>query len=61
MSIDLEIARAATLKPIAEIAAAIGIAADDLEPYGRHIAKLSRTCVDGLAGRPEGRLILVTA
>lgn len=61
MSIDLQIARAATLKPITEIAAAIGIGADDLEPYGRHIAKLSRTCVDGLAARPEGRLILVTA
>ncbi len=61
MSIDLEIARAATLKPIAEIAARVDIGADDLEPYGRHIAKLSRTCLDGLAKRAQGRLILVTA
>ena len=61
MSIDLEIARAATLKPIGEIAAAIGIGLDELEPYGRHIAKLSRACLDRVATRPQGRLILVSA
>lgn len=61
MSIDLEIARAATLRPIADIAAAAGIPADGLDPYGRHIAKLTRPFVDSLAGRPAGRLILVTA
>jgi len=61
MSIDLEIAHAATLKPIGDIAAKVGIGADDLEPYGRHIAKLSRHGLDGLGGRAQGRLILVTA
>ncbi len=61
MSTDLEIARAATLKPIAEIAASLGVAADELEPYGHHIAKLSRKGLDRLAGQPQGRLILVTA
>ncbi|CAN5454262.1 formate--tetrahydrofolate ligase [soil metagenome] len=61
MSTDLAIARAATLRPIAEVAASVGIAAETLEPYGRHIAKLSRTALDDLEARPVGRLILVTA
>ncbi len=61
MSIDLEIARAATLLPIAEIAARAGIPDDALEPHGNHIAKLSRPFVDSLRGRPPGKLILVTA
>ena len=61
MSIDLEIARAATLRPIAQIAAAAGIPADALEPYGQHIAKLTRPLLDSLRDRPPGKLILVTA
>ncbi|CAN5238554.1 formate--tetrahydrofolate ligase [soil metagenome] len=61
MSIDLEIARAATLKPISAIGEAAGIPVDLLEPYGRHIAKLSRACLDALQARPVGKLILVTA
>lgn len=61
MSIDLEIARAATLQPISEIAARAGIPADGLDHYGHHIAKLTRAYLDGLASRAPGRLILVTA
>ncbi len=61
MSIDLEIARAATLLPIAEVAARAGIPEAALEPYGRHIAKLTRPFVEGLAGAAPGKLILVTA
>lgn len=61
MSIDLEIARAATLRPITEIGAAAGIPADALEPYGQHIAKLTRPFLDTLADRAPGKLILVTA
>ncbi|TRW16647.1 formate--tetrahydrofolate ligase [Glacieibacterium frigidum] len=61
MSIDLEIARAATLRPIADIAAEAGIPAAGLDHYGHHIAKLTRPYLDSLASRPAGRLILVTA
>jgi formate--tetrahydrofolate ligase len=58
---DMEIARAATLRPIAEIAARAGIPADALEPYGRFKAKIGFDFIDSLAGRPDGRLVLVTA
>ena len=59
MMSDIDIARAATLRPIADIAGQMGIPADALEPYGRFKAKLS---LDRIAGRETaGRLILVTA
>ncbi len=61
MSIDLRIARAATLRPLSEIAARAGVPADALIPYGRHAAKLDRAFLDGLGGRPRGKLVLVTA
>ena len=61
MSIDLAIARAATLLPITEIAARAGIPDDALEPYGKHIAKLSAPFVASLREQPSGKLILVTA
>jgi formate--tetrahydrofolate ligase len=61
MSVDLEIARRAALKPIAEIAAKAGIPADALLPYGKHVAKLEQGFLDTLAERPKGKLILVTA
>ncbi|WP_419814235.1 formate--tetrahydrofolate ligase [Glacieibacterium sp.] len=61
MSHDLAIARAATLRPIADVAADIGIPHDALEPYGKHIAKLTQPYLDSLAARPPGRLVLVTA
>lgn len=62
MPSDIEIARAATLEPIAAIAKRAGIPDDALEPYGRHIGKVS---IPFLAeqrkkGR-DGKLILVTA
>ena len=58
---DVEIARAAPLKPIAEIAAKIGAPESALHPYGRFIAKLDADFIAGLAERPDGKLILVTA
>ncbi len=58
---DIEIARRAKLKPIAEIAAAIGIPESALHPYGRFIGKLETGFFSGLADRPDGKLILVTA
>jgi formate--tetrahydrofolate ligase len=58
---DLEIARAARMKPIEDVARSIGIPADALHCHGRHKAKVSFDFIDGLSTRPEGRLILVTA
>jgi formate--tetrahydrofolate ligase len=58
---SLEIAQAAQLRPIAEIAEAAGIEEDELEPYGKHKAKVSHTVLDRLADTPDGRLIAVTA
>ena len=55
---DIEIAQAATLRPIPEVAAELGLAPDAIDPYGRHMAKLPLD----LAQQPaRGRLILVTA
>ena len=61
MQSDIEIARAAVLSPIADVAARLDIPADALSPYGRHKAKLSAAFLRTLADRPQGRLILVTA
>jgi formate--tetrahydrofolate ligase len=58
---DIEIARAAKKRPILEIGAKLGIGGEDLLPYGHDKAKLSQGFIDGLAGRPDGKLILVTA
>ncbi len=60
MPTDLEIARASTLRPIAEIAARAGIPADALEPYGKHKAKLDQAFVAEASARPPGKLVLVT-
>ena len=48
MRSDIEIAQAATLKPISEIAARLGIPGDALDPYGRHKAKISLEFIDSL-------------
>lgn len=61
MNTDIEIARAAPKRPIAEIAAKLGIGAQDILPYGHDKAKISRDFIAGLSDRPQGRLILVTA
>ena len=61
MHSDLEIARAARLRPIAEIAAQIGIDAAHIEPYGQYKAKLTQQALRGVEHHPDGKLILVTA
>src|SRR6478735_4234429 len=61
MATDLEIARAARLKPIGEVAAGLGVPEDAIHPYGRSIAKLGFPFIEGLRDRPDGKLILVTA
>ncbi len=58
---DIDIAQAATLKPIQEIGDKLGIPADNLEPYGYTKAKIDFDFIDGLSDRPDGKLILVTA
>jgi formate--tetrahydrofolate ligase len=58
---DIEIAQAATLKPITEVASRLGIPEDALDAYGRHKAKISLDYVDSLRSRPNGKLILVSA
>jgi formate--tetrahydrofolate ligase len=58
---DIEIAQAATLKPIQEIAAGLGIPTDSLVPYGHDKAKISADYIRGLDGGKDGKLILVTA
>jgi formate--tetrahydrofolate ligase len=60
MATDLDIARAATLKPIAEIAARAGIPADALEPYGKYKAKIGLDFIRAQSDRPDGALVLVT-
>ncbi len=61
MNPDLEIARKASLLPIEEVAAKLGIAAEHLEPYGRHKAKIAPEAISSPSGNPDGKLILVTA
>ncbi len=58
---DIEIAREARMKPIAEVAAKIGVPADALLQYGPTKAKVTADYIDSLKGRPDGKLILVTA
>jgi formate--tetrahydrofolate ligase len=60
MATDLDIARAATLKPIAEIATRAGIPADALEPYGKYKAKIGLDFIRAQADCPDGALVLVT-
>jgi formate--tetrahydrofolate ligase len=60
MATDLEIARAATLRPIAEVAARAGIPDGALEPYGKHKAKVSLDFAAERRARPQGKLVLVT-
>jgi formate--tetrahydrofolate ligase len=59
---DIEIANAATLQPIRDVAAAtLGIGEEHLVPYGHHKAKVDLGYLASLADRPLGRLVLVTA
>jgi formate--tetrahydrofolate ligase len=58
---NIEIAQAARMLPITEVAGRLGIPEESLEPYGRHKAKVSLRFLDAIAERPPGRLVLVTA
>src|ERR1044071_7437850 len=59
---DIEISQAAKKRPILDIAREkLGIAAENLDRYGHYKAKVSMDYVKSLQGRPNGKLILVSA
>ncbi len=58
---DIEIAQAAKVKNIREIAAKIGLSEDDIEPYGKYIAKVPYDKLDGICGDRTGKLVVVSA
>ena len=61
MKTDIQIAQEATMLPIKEVAASIGIEEDDLELYGKYKAKISDSLINRSKNNPDGKLILVTA
>lgn len=61
MKSDIQIAQEATMLPITEIGAQLGIAPEELETYGRYKAKLSDELLQRLSANPDGKLVLVTA
>lgn len=58
---DIEIASVAEIKPITEVAEAIGLSVDELELFGKYKAKLSYETIRSLEGKENGKLVLVTA
>ncbi len=58
---DIEIAREAKKKPIMEIGSKLGIPSEHLLPYGHDKAKVGQEFIKSLAGKPDGKLVLVTA
>lgn len=61
MLTDIEIAQSAKMKDINEIAASLGITADEIDPYGHYKAKISDSVLERLKDKPDGKLVLVTA
>ena len=61
MKTDIQIAQEATMLPIRDVAAKYGIGEDDLELYGKYKAKFSDELLKEIEGRPDGKLVLVTA
>ena len=61
MKTDIQIAQEATMFPIKDVAASIGIKEDDLELYGKYKAKISDELINRTKKNPDGKLILVTA
>jgi formate--tetrahydrofolate ligase len=57
---DLEIAQSAQLKPIREIGEEVGLAEEDLELYGKYVAKISHKVSEKLSNNPQAKYILVT-
>ncbi len=61
MKSDIEIAERAAVRNIAEVAAEIGLGEDDIERYGKHIAKVPLDVLSRYDSREDGKLVLVTA
>jgi formate--tetrahydrofolate ligase len=61
MKSDIEISRSIKLRPITDIARALGIHEDELEPYGKYKAKVELSILKRLKGKPDGKYIDVTA
>ena len=61
MKTDIQIAQEATMLPIKDVAATIGIKEDDLELYGKYKAKISDELINRTKENPDGKLVLVTA
>jgi len=61
MKSDLEIARSATLQPIQDIGAQIGLLPEEIEPYGHHMAKVSLGAIKRLEDRPQAKYVVVSA
>jgi len=61
MKSDIEIAQSVKLKPIVEVAGELGLAGDDVMPYGKYKAKVPVAVLERLKGGPTGKLVLVTA
>jgi formate--tetrahydrofolate ligase len=58
---DLEIARAAALKPLEDVAAEVGIPSHLLEPYGEQVVKIKLAAIEELADTPKAKYVVVTA
>lgn len=61
MLTDIQIAQQAKLSPITEVAAKLGVFAEELIPYGTDKAKLTHALEKRVANNPDGKLVLVTA
>ena len=61
MKTDIEIAQAARMLPIGEVAAQLGLREEDLIPYGRYKAKVDHRLVRRMADKPDAKVVLVTA
>ena len=58
---DLAIAKGATLQPLVDVAAGMGIGPHLITPYGREVAKIELAAIDELADRPRAKYVLVSA
>ncbi len=61
MKTDIEIAQEAILEPISTVAKTIGLGEDDIELYGKYKCKITEEYLRSLEGKPDGKLVLVTA
>ena len=61
MKTDIEIAQGAKMLKISDVAAKVGFGEDDIDMYGRYMAKINNECISRLEEKKDGKLVLVTA